>query len=310
MQAAGRRDQQRVAPGREPVDHHHPFLGPADVRRPLARAKQPTVDVADCGNTDDPSRRHRGHRLVDQRHAFADPARLHVGVAQQGHGVKLEVSVAEAPGNRQCGLGEPLSLGRVIAERRAVEREPPMLNALVQRIQRAIGLREPAVRRSQIPMDATVQKGEAPSHLGRSLAIAGTPVEVEGFGLQLDRAIVLAQPLKGFGETGQRLRAAAHVQTALELHPGNHPVGGCQRLAPLPERVVGDLAHRPMIPDRRRCRHRSRSGGLSRGPARPRPAAPPAGSCPRAPRAPACRSRRSPWPARRRAWSAHRRRRR
>ena len=173
------------------------------------------------------------------------------GVAQQGHRVKLEVGVAEAPGNRQCGLGEPLSLGRVIAERRAVEREPPMLNALVQRIQRALGLREPPVRRSQIPVDATVQKGEAPSHLGRSLAIAGPPVEVEGFGLQLDRAVVLAQPLKGFAETGQRLRAAAHVQTALELHPGNHPLGGCQRLAPLPERVVGDLAHRPMIPDRR-----------------------------------------------------------
>jgi hypothetical protein len=116
---AGRRHE--VAPGLEARGGLEPLLGASDVGRSLAGAQQPAVDLAGGDDTDHLACGDHGHRLVEQRHSFDHPPGRDVRVAEQGHGIELEVLVAVAPRDLDCRCRELLALGRIGGPRGAIE---------------------------------------------------------------------------------------------------------------------------------------------------------------------------------------------
>jgi hypothetical protein len=240
VEAAGRRHE--VDPGDRATGGHQPLLGAPDVGGLLAGAQQPAVDLTDRGDAGDLAASDRGHRLVEQQHALGDPSGGHVRLAEQGRGAELEVRIPEAPCDRERGHGEPLAFRRIVRERRAVEREPPVRGRLLQPLEQALGARDPTVGGGEVAVNRAVKERQPAGQLGGLCPLSAAPVRREGALLKLDRPGVLALEVDGLAQAVEHLGAlTVLVGGPLEARTRPLPVGGRKRLLTAEQQFIRGL---------------------------------------------------------------------
>jgi len=165
VRLAGGSDE--VLPNDVTICQPQPLLGPPDVARVLTGAQQPAIDLSHGAVAGDLARRHRGHRLVEQLHAFTHAPRRNMGLAKQSQRLELEISVTEPPGDGERRSGAFLALGGVARERSPVQDQPAVGGALLDRFQNALGSAHPSARDREVAVKRAVEEGKAAGGIGR-----------------------------------------------------------------------------------------------------------------------------------------------
>ncbi len=236
VRPAGRRHE--VAPRLEASRGLEPLLGASDVGRPFTGAQQPAVDLADGADTADLSCEDGGHRLVEQRHPLGDAPRSDVRVAEQRHGIELEVPVAVPPGDRDRRGRELLALGCIGGPRSAIEHEPPVRRTLFDPLEQALRPRHPPVRRGHVAVDRHVQERQPARQLGGLRPQAAPLVFGKRALLELDRPRMLTPELQRLSQAVENLGGLAELGGLLEEGAGALPVRCGKRLAAEAEELV------------------------------------------------------------------------
>jgi hypothetical protein len=248
-------ERHQVGLGRDPVaQRRRPLLRPAQVERLLARH-----DRAAVGDPDDDRGRlaggHRGHHLVDQRHALG-------GLAQPGQGLPLadprqrrQVGVAEALADL-AGLPEGGVGGRGVAGGEALQRDRQQQVALLDAVELAVvqqppGPGQPAAAAGQLAavQELQAQPERAP---GGPRRVAGAEPPLERPRPRVGGVVVAADQEGGHREPLEvrRHQRRAAVQ-GRELGVGRRPVMAAVRV-PGPVERAG-RGHQRRAPSRSRC---------------------------------------------------------
>ena len=182
----------------------------------LAGTQEPAIDLSDGVMGAHLPAGDRGHRLVHELHSLLGSPRRHVGLPEQGKRIELEVGVAEPPGDRERRGREPLSLGRVPGERRAVEDEPAVRGALLDTFESAFGAGDPGARDREVAGEGRVQERERARDVRRLRRLPLLAVGRERFLFQSDRQLVLALEIDDLTEAIQDLGGLAELRGVLE----------------------------------------------------------------------------------------------
>jgi hypothetical protein len=210
------------APGREARGGRHPLLRSLDVGGTLAGPEQPAVDLCRGVDAAHLARRHGRHGLVEQRHPVLHPALDDERMTAKRLRGELQLTIGEAAGDRPGLQRAPLALLGVLDPGRAVQRQPAVLDPLLDALEQPRGARHPAIGRRSVPAHSPVQEREPARDVGRLGAQAGAVVGDERALRELDRLVGRAG--------GERL---------LEARPRGVPVGGVQRLPAATDEVAG-----------------------------------------------------------------------
>ncbi len=159
-----------------------PRAGPLEVGGVVARGEERAHRLAGGLHVVGRSAR-QGHGLVQQRHAFGDPPRLHVGQAGVGESLGLEVHVAEPAGpvEGQLGAGEQRRRVVHVAAQRC-HRHPPLLDARGLVLDQAGGPQEPRPARGQVAHEVGEQVTEPGAGQGGPTPVAGGGEAPDGGG--------------------------------------------------------------------------------------------------------------------------------